>query len=605
MNMIKFRSAARHRILLGLGLVLFANFAHGGGLLSVVTVGIGQSCDFADLQAAINAASTQAADARIIRLSRGFNTQSLQINDRNITIDGRWPSCASALPQLGLRQVIDGNGADTVIRMSTPGGSARDVILRGLVVRDGGVDDALNDRGGGLRIEGRIAAQVLETSIGDNAATAGGGIYIAGSLASVTLDEGTIIGNDAANNLPGNGAFVLGPAAAQGGGIYCTGATVTINDARVRLNTSAGNGGGIYLNDCALRIETRPEFINAIGAIALRQNVAAGSGGGIYADNGSSVFWRSLPTGSFGGTAFSNRASDRGGTVFLTGSSNFVGDWIRVESSSADGRGGAFAVQDNSNLILRGGPGFSCTESNCPGIFSTRGVTGGESATLIGGAIYADTGGTVDLRQQQLYDNFANNGSAIHLSGSTTRADLHSVLIARNILYGVGNGTSTIELTSSADAVLRFVTMAGNLRASNQFPGVELALSSIRANGSLSTVELRNSTLWNDGVSLLRFLVGATASGSCVFGHENSSFALTNVIDPQYVNTVGSTPDFSLSPGSPAIDRCAASGANERDIFGRARPQDLPDVPNGFGAYDVGAIETPTNQLFSDGFETP
>ena len=599
------RSKPSTRVALAaLSLMLAGSPVQAGGLLSIVTVGVDQSCDFADLQAAINAGSTQTADATIIRLTRGFNNQTLQIIDRNITIDGRWFTCNSALPQAGLRRTIDGNDTDTVIRMNTPGGSARSVTLRGLLIRGGGADDALNDRGGGLRIEGRIAAQVVDSSIGDNVATTGGGVYIAGSLASVILDEGTIVGGDSANNLPANGTFNLGPATAQGGGIYCSGATVTINDARIRFNTSQSDGAGIYLNDCELRIEPRPAF-SAITPFILAQNAATGNGGGIYADNGSAVFWRSLPTGSFAGTAFANRATDRGGTVFMTGSSNFIGDWIRVVDSSADGRGGAYAVQDNSNLILRGGPNFSCEGSNCPGIFGTRGVTEGENATLIGGAIYADTGGTVDLRQQQLYDNFANNGSAIHLSGSTTRADLHSVLIARNTLYGVGNGTSTFELTSSADAVLRFVTMAGNFRVSAQFPGIEQALSSIRANGALSTVELRNSTLWNDGVSLLRFLAGATASGSCVFGQENVSFPLTNVIDPQYVNTAGSNPDFSLSPGSPAIDRCAASGANEPDLFGRARPQDLPEVVNGFGAFDVGAIESLNNQLFSNGFENP
>jgi hypothetical protein len=333
--------------------------------------------------------------------------------------------------------------------------------------------------------------------------------------------------------------------------------------------------------------------------------VAANNGGGLYVGNGSSVFWRSMPTGSFGGRATENRATGRGGAVFLTGSSNFVGDWIRIEDSRADGRGGAFAVQDTSNLILRGGPDFHCFSTGCPGIFGTRGISEGAGATLIGGAIYADTGGNVDVRQARIYDNFANNGSALHISGSTTSADLRSVLIARNALYGVNSALSTIELTSSAHAQLRYVTMSGNLRASDQFPGVSLPLSSIRINGATGSVELRNSILWNDAEQLFRFLVGATATGSCVFGNENATFGPASVLDPLFVDPTGTNPNYALQLASPAIDRCAASGTAEVDILGLPRPQDMTR-PDFSGPYDAGAIETPTDDvIFRDDFEVP
>lgn len=222
---------------------------------------------------------------------------------------------------------------------------------------------------------------------------------------------------------------------------------------------------------------------------------------------------------------------------------------------------------------------------------------------MIGGALYADSGGNIDLRQQQIHDNFSNNGSAIHLSGGATTAHLRSVLIARNVLYGVGNGTSTIELTSSAKIQMRYVTMMGNFRASNVFPGLALAVSSIRANGNSSAVELRNSIVWNDAEQVFRALVGATATGSCVFAHENASFAPTTIGNPLFVDTTGSNPDFSLQFASPAIDRCAASGTNEADIFGLPRPQDMAR-PDFQGPFDAGAIEHPSDdRIFADGFD--
>jgi len=578
--------------------------AHAGGILSIFRVGAGAGCDFPTLQAAINAASTQAADLTQIRLTATANNQTLTVFDRNVTIDGRYSTCASNVPDDSTRQTIDGAGTDSVLRITNNLAGSRSITLRNLIVRDGG-PFGLAGIGGGLSIGGPVAVTILNSRISDNESTRGGGIYINGSSASLTLDENTIVGADGALGLVGNRAIAAGGQIGRGGGIAClAGATITLNDARIRANSSTDEGGGIHLNGCELRIEPRPAFTgNGSGFVTLFQNTAGGNGGGLYAENGSNVFWRSLPTGSFGGRATDNRAGNRGGAVFLAGLSNFVGDWLRIEDNQADGRGGGFAVQGTSNVILRGGPGFACAGGNCPGIFGTRGITQGESATLIGGALYADSGGNVDLRQQQIYDNFSNNGSAIHLSGSATIADLRSVLIARNVLYGVGNGTSTIELTSSAKIEMRYVTMMGNFRASDQFPGLALAVSSIRANGNSSTVELRNSIVWNDAEQVFRALVGATATGSCVFAHENASFGPATVSNPLFVDTTGSNPDFSLQFASPAIDRCAASGTNEADIFGLARPQDMarPDVQ---GPFDAGAIEyLSDDRIFADGFD--
>jgi hypothetical protein len=576
--------------------------SHAGGLLTVLTVGNTANCDFNTLQSAINAASTQASDTTIIRVVKADDNVSLQITDRNITLDGRWRNCSSLAPEPDIREIIAGNGLDSVIRVTTTGLSSRTLILRGLQIHGGGADDALNERGGGLRINGRVEAQLYGVSISSNVSILGGGIAVEGAFASLLLDEGSIIGNDGAFNA--NGADGIGPALGLGGGIYCADGQVTIHNAVVRSNTSSDHGGGLYLDHCLLFMHPLTDVVGNGSFFPVTGNVAFnGNGGGLYATGGSTISWRSEPAGAPAGTAFNNKASARGGAIFLTGSSDFVGDWMRIQASSADGRGGAVAVQDNATLILRGGPNFSCSGNKCPGIFDTRGITQGEGATLIGGAIYAESGGQVDLRQQQIINNYASNGSAMHLSGSTTSAQLHSVLITRNLLYGVGNGTSTIELSSSADAVLRFVTMAGNFRVSDQFPGLARALSSIRANGNQSTVELRNSLFWNDADVSLRFLVGATASGSCVFGHEAGSFPSMILLDPQYVDTTGDVPDLRLAVTSPAIDRCATTGTNQPDIYGRIRPQDLLSVVNGLGSFDAGAIERADDNLLRDGFE--
>lgn len=277
--------------------------------------------------------------------------------------------------------------------------------------------------------------------------------------------------------------------------------------------------------------------------------------------------------------------------------------WEAVDTAAP-----AFAVQDaGTTLALGSETGHRrCAGGNCPGIFGTRGITEGAAASLIGGAIYAQGGAAVTAWQTQLFDNFANNGSAIHASGSTTRVELHHFLVASNFLYGIGNGTSTIEATGSADLTLNHVTMAQNFRFSGQFPFFERAASSIRANGNNSVVALRNTLLWDDAQLLIRLLVGASVEAVCVFGHEEISVFGVHAANPQYINPALTNPDYGLQDGSLAIDYCFnPPGSRPRDLLGTRRAVDWPDVPMFFGEHDAGAIEMriPGDAIFADWFE--
>lgn len=576
--------------------------AHAGGLLTIVTVGVGPSCDFNSLQDAINSGSTAPQDRTEIWMSADMTTVGLIVLNRNLTIRGNFASCNGFAPSPARRAIIGGL-TNSVIRALVTDASDRTLTLRDVIVRDGGTDNA-SERGGGVHVQNRVALTLDAVSISRNVSVRGGGIAVVGNLASATIGGGSIIGADPDANLNGNGSTPFGVEQGLGGGIYCEDGALTLTNAYVRSNTSALHGAGIYADNCSVAIEPDPAPINP-NRFVLSGNVAFnGNGGGIYATGGTTIFWRTVPVGSYAGVAVTNIAAGSGGALFLTGASSFVGDFVRFVDSRADVRGGAIAAEDASNVILRGVEGLQCLSwLNCPGIIDSRGVIVGENATLIGGAIHATGGAQVSLSQQHLYNNAANNGSALHVNGSATRATLNSVLIARSLLYGVGNGTSTIELTSSADATLRHVTMATNFRASDQFPLIEPALSSIRANGNQSEVELRNSSFYNDADSVIRLLVSASVSGSCVLAHENVSFPAATVLNPQYNDTTGDFPDFRLALSSPARDRCAASGPVIDDVLGRRRPLDLFDVSNGPGPSDAGAFEAFGDELLSDGFE--
>jgi predicted outer membrane repeat protein len=596
-------------LLAAFALASFNARAGGFGILTIYRVGLGAGCDFNNLQAALNAASQAPEDATEIRISSNLDSVAVFASNRNLRLDGRYASCTSSTPDEGLRRTLAGTGSDNVLNITaSQDGPRREFTVRNLVIRGGGIEQTNGfTQGGGLRAVGRVDADLINVRVGDNEATQGGGIYVSGGV-RLMLDGNTIVGNDASGTLTGNRATGAGtPFEGRGGGLYCLSSEVTIRDARFRFNASTEDGGALWLDNCRVDVETRPDYVDAGNVVTLLQNTAARNGGGLYAQGGSEVFWRSENEGRFAGRATGNRADASGGALFLTAASSFVGRWMRFEDSEADDRGGAVALEQSSNLILQGGAGLNCGLPRCPGIFGTRGITIGNDATLVGGAIHAESGAVVSLSQQHIYDNFARTGSALRLRGAGTQAALHTVLIARNVLYAVGNTTSTIGATESAQLQLRFVTMAGNLRASAQFPLVERALSSLRVSGSTASADIRNSVFWEDAVEVFRSLDGVVATGSCVIAHEAASLPQVqdvDVIDPRYVAPTATTPDYRLREDSALIDFCPSSGVTLADAYGVPRPQDLPRFDYA-GPFDAGAFEY-TDQpglLFADGFE--
>ena len=147
------------------GLVACASAgAHAGGILSIFRVGAGAGCDFASLQSAINAASTQPDDLAVIRLTATASNQAITLFNRNVTIDGRYPDCASEVPNDTALQTIDGNDADSVLRIANNLGGRRSITLRNLVVRDGGSIGIVT--GGGVSIGGPVDVTIRFSFIG-------------------------------------------------------------------------------------------------------------------------------------------------------------------------------------------------------------------------------------------------------------------------------------------------------------------------------------------------------------------------------------------------------------------------------------------------------
>lgn len=577
----------------------------------ILTVGSGGSCDHATIQAAIDAAP--GAGSTVIRISNnvGHVDQALRIENKTIELRGGYPGCGFAAPA-GARTTIRGTGGDSVVLIDAVG-TPRTVILRDLVIREGGSSDVLSERGGGVRIDGLAHVEVRNTHIGDNSSHRGGGIAIDGDDASLLLDDGSIVG--AVGGMAGNRAIENGPATVRGGGIDCDSATVEIIDARIRTNTSEGSGGGLYSDACIVSIAPRPAFVEGDatsggfdGFATFFENHAEVNGGAIFAENGL-IDWRSSePAGHFGGRASGNTAGNAGGALSLRGPAmQFTAVWVRFEDSHAPNTGGAIHVVQDARFALYGVSGMRCDYHRCPAIVdSNLEPPDGQDAT--GGAIYADTGADIVLAQVLLSGNVAGSGSAVVAGGEGTRLTLRQSLVHRNFLTETMTLDAPISITSGADATLIHVTMAGNLRPD---PDTLLAppASSVVASGATTLVTLDNSIFAGDGLVTARTLAGATVQGSCLLSHEAASVPGTTIGEPDYIDPLGSTPDFTPGPASAALDRCAVAETPPLvplpDFSGRTRPVNLPEATNGAGTYDMGALERPRTVMFADGFESP
>jgi predicted outer membrane repeat protein len=574
----------------------------------VLTVGSTGNCDHSSIQHAIDAAPDSGSAEIRISNNVGHTNEALEIFDKNIELRGGYAGCDLAPADPDDRTTIGGTGGSSVIFVDAVGDS-RTVVLRNLVIRDGGSSDPLTEYGGGVRVQGLAQVEIRNSHVADNTSHNGGGIGISGSGAGLLLDDGTIVG--AVGGIPANRAVQNGIGVPRGGGISCSGATIELYDARLRINTSEGNGGGLYAVNCTVYIQPSPDYVagdnGANGWVTFFENQTEGNGGAIYADD-SDVFWQSSNDGGFfAGRLNGNVAGGDGGALYLTGSgAQFLGEWVRFESSYSPGEGGAIFVGDGARLNLSGTPGMHCDYATCPGIVDSN-LDDPQYHDGAGGAIYAIGGSDVFLSQALIANNAAQIGSGIVVTDDDTQLLLRHVLVHRNFLTADDSTLSPINIFNGADATLIHVTMSTNVRVDADTllapPDASILVSNVG-----STATLSNSIFTDDGVATVRAINGGIATGSCLLSHENESVTGVLVGDPDYVAPFADVPDFTPGPASPALDRCAQAEEAPLlalpDFTGRARPIDLFGISNAAGSFDIGAIERPRDRLFSDGFET-
>jgi parallel beta-helix repeat protein len=183
------------------------------------------------------------------------------------------------------------NGADVTIVQRSGTGKIRifelthaNAVLQALTLRNG------YQQGGGVKLSaGTVRDCVIRDNANNDSGFMGAGVYLSGGVVSNCVIRNNQTQN---NNAPGGGVYAVGANALvtrcviasnaatrsnmDGGGVYLDGGA-RLRNCLVNGNTAGQNGGGIYLTASTSTVEN---------CTIVRNTASGGSGGGVYRANG-------------------------------------------------------------------------------------------------------------------------------------------------------------------------------------------------------------------------------------------------------------------------------------------------------------------------------
>jgi CSLREA domain-containing protein len=301
-----------------------------------------------------------------------------------------------------------GNGSGSVLELDSD--VALTVGISGVTVRNGS-----QEVGGGIIVGSDVSATVTSSTITENFAAFGAGIYVD--------DDGHLaLGGSVVSQ---NGGEFL---AFQGGGIYVDDSTATLTGTTVRDN-AALFGGGIYNSGGALTVE---------GASIIAGNEAilskgGGQGGGIYHEEGTVVVSGGSMIGGFS-EADANTADDEGGGIWAEANVN-VSD-SSVTGNVAGDAGGGIYMGGSAHLLsaLRSTVSWNSTGDEGGGIWSDGDVELLNSTVSHNQAEGEGGGVLVDGNVRLEFTTVSQNASGTEGGGVWTQggAEFYASIVAGN-----------------------------------------------------------------------------------------------------------------------------------------------------------------------------
>ena len=463
--------------------------------------------------------------------------------------------------------------------------------------------------GGGLSVANNSNPALSDITFTGNYATLnGGGLFV--TDASGSIQRATFSGNRADS----------GDSYGSGGGVHIDKSTFTLTDITISDNVARAYGGGIYVANSVVHMESATIGRNATlthmgGGAHIRastvgisdtvfiSNTATSSGGGLYAQSGNVVVLT--------GTQFiSNTAGTQGGGIYTNGTVR--GTDVTLRGNVAASRGGGMAA-DQATVELARLTVENNTAQNGEGgglVFGSP-SRGSGTATLTDVAITGNTaqgtwggGGGVALTAGSLVIRgglIAHNAALAYYAGgiymSAGYVALENVTISDNTAGTPGSGRNAGGIYHrGTNLTLYNVTIANNLTYGGQGGGLFIAASDtplIMTNTILADNEgedFRHTSSSTSAMSVTYSLVETQASPDLSDGIDGNLIGSDPMLD-SLADNGGFSHTLSLLPGSPAVDAGTDTVCPPNDQRGVARPIDGDD--DGTAACDMGAFEAP------------
>lgn len=572
--------------------------------------GTGNGCTHATVQAAINAAQANAGpDTVRVTRTQAWNAQELVINTaQELTVVGGFEACDTAAPSGMTTLSGSGGNARQVFRITLPTGGL--VRLQHLMIRD--ADPASDADGGGILFNGNGRLELSDTSVIQNQAGYGAGIYAQGT----DFDGKLVFGP--------NVIVAFNTARYSGGGVYINNLRQFFMDQSgsvIMWNTAQGNGGGGYGGGLMIRDSGRgtTAYIGSgqAGLGAIVSNTAVYGGGvAVYGDDpgGATTVISSFAalhlrqtTPDVAPRIRDNVATQRGGAIYLRSYADFddsVGAdaflWnVDVEANNAPAGAAIFSESgdDDIRVAINSTAGFPDSPGTCPsGLFC-----GGIVDNLVQDANGNPTSGAVI--QLGSGTNFWINTSspdADPQAGPPVRGGLRiegnrgarliqadaGAMSMRNVLVADNAVTDVLIRHDQGRQQLTDITLAGNVIGGSHVL--------VKGGGPAPGFVVRRTILWQPGKTLLQ-CNGCTREFEWVIANERGSLdggqtPYVAVRDPRFIDPARG--DYRLRAASPAVDSVAPITGDDRDVLGMPRDQNLPIVVPGIR--DIGAYERPT-----------